>query len=189
LVQEPGVQGYKGSGIVGPVEKDVLLIAAVTAAVAAAVSVLVSVPLQAALQGGWKRLRRHHQARKERRSQERTAAERARLDLDQNRRVERLEAERIGRTFTRRYTREDPGTLVRVIGLHGDQKVRVEEWAPAGREPTDFDPSELPMRYVTTWDALTRSPADQRHHTARLMELSIDDADGWLMIEPVGTSA
>ena len=111
---------------------------------------------------------------------EKAAASRAEAELRA-----RLEAERVGATFLRRHTAEDPGTVVTVLELASDwrNKVLVEEAAHEGRPPPELD-HQMWIRTSVDWRVLTLPDRDQRHATAHMVR-SYDDADGWIEFERV----
>lgn len=100
-------------------------------------------------------------------------------------RLDRIRRERVGRKFIRRSNPEDPGMLGEVVDLARDRpgEVVIVLWSnPPGRVSHDRD-YEDGARLGIEWRHLTASPAQQKHYTARMLERSSDDADGWVEFE------
>ena len=160
------------------------------------VGFLVSYPVGFLRELGRDRASRLVQRRADKRLHQQAEADAAKARKDaeaqaerERQRLERIRTERVGRRFMRRETRADPGIGVEVVDLDPRQpqdRVIVRYTATAGRSPTRYDP---PSDTVSIeWKILTQSPSEQRHRTARLIEQSFDDNDGWLQFEPARCS-
>lgn len=133
--------------------------------------------------------------RKERRAvaaeAERIATADAAAEEAESRMRAEYQAERVGATFRRRYTAEDTGTLLTVVGLDERawrSRVLVEESAPDGRTPTGHESPDF-ARTSFEWSSLTMPHADQRHRTARVIERSHNDEDGWVEFERIDSDS
>ncbi|MDO8392472.1 MAG: hypothetical protein Q7V57_18515 [Actinomycetota bacterium] len=97
-----------------------------------------------------------------------------------------LETARVGARFLRRVTSSDAGLLLEVVGLDPrrprDHVLVTQEPLP-GRVPTPHDP--VGGQSSMAWRQLNEAPADQIHKTARLVNQSYDDADGWIEFERI----
>lgn len=101
-----------------------------------------------------------------------------------------IEQERVGVQFRKRYTANDSGTILTVIGLAPSEwrtDVVLEEAAPPGRIPTEFDSTLTTVQMK--WSTLVTPHSVQRHATARLMMKSFDDSDGWVEFERIPTES
>jgi hypothetical protein len=137
-----------------------------------------------------RRIRRRDEARERRRAEEASdalSAERKATALRELREMEKLSEDRVGAQFLHRVHRDDAGIQVTVVELdphQPKQRVIVRYEPVPGRPPTPHDPP-VDQRVSVEWRALTAPDAEQRHRTARLIENSYDDADGWIEYERI----
>jgi hypothetical protein len=112
------------------------------------------------------------------RAKRKKAKEQRRRDEQRAAELRKLEGERVGVRFLVRESKDDPGTLIEVIGI--DPKAR-----KARVRAIPLDRSDDPPVTLIAWDTLTRPADQQRHATARLDADSYDDNDGWVRYERV----
>jgi hypothetical protein len=132
----------------------------------------------------WTAHQRRRAAEADRRHQ---AAVAAALAAEEAVERKQLADERVGALFRRRSTREDTGTIVRIVALddrHWRTKVRIVETFPSGRTPTAYDTDGVPA--TIEWRHLTEAPAEQRRRNARVVVGSHDPEDGWVTYERIG---
>lgn len=110
----------------------------------------------------------------------------ARASQEQAANLSALERDRVGRVFIRHVSRDDPGMIGVVRSLHErepGQRVLMLWSSPEGRTPQEDDyPTDQPIGIE--WKVLVRSPADQVHHTARMILRELTDDNGWVEFEP-----
>lgn len=98
-----------------------------------------------------------------------------------------LHRDRVGTMFLERRSRQDPGAILTVTDLHPTQ------WET--HVTVSMLPLETPAtndwigRFSTSWSRLNEADNIQRHRTARLIEQSHDDADGWVEVAPITPEA
>lgn len=100
----------------------------------------------------------------------------ARMERDDRKFMAQLESERVGARFRRREDKDDPGSIMEVIGLAPRQprfQVRIRAVEAAPDSPA----------VLVQWSDLTKSERAQRYENARLQLDSYDENDGWVTYE------
>lgn len=108
-------------------------------------------------------------------------------ERDTAKRMARVRADRVGRTFRYRTSAGDPGMVGEIVDLHRDhpELMVIMTWKnPPGRAASDDDFSEG-QRIGIEWKQLRKSESDQKHRTARMIARSNNDADGWVEFEEI----
>jgi hypothetical protein len=137
-----------------------------------------------ALDRGWTRTAGWIARRQRERSDTRQSAA---VQKREAKRIQLLTRERVGTHSRFRTSSNDLGMDGEVVDLDSrdiEQRVVVVWTNPDGRPPTEYD-YQVGTRISMEWRHLTLAPGEQRHRTARLIQHSADDSDGWVEFDRI----